>query len=116
MVAVIACDLPFVNPRLLSACHEILINSGADVVIPRSERGLEPLHAVYRRDTCLPAVEAALKAGKRRVISWHADAEIQILPPEFVSRLDPNGITFWNVNTPAEFRHAEEKAIAMNRL
>lgn len=115
-VYIIACDLPFVNPDLLSACLEILRVSDSDAVIPQSENGLEPLHAIYRRDTCLPAVESAIKAGKRRVISWHKDALIHILHHEDVLKYDSYGITFWNVNTPKEFKRAKEKALEIKDI
>jgi len=110
-VFIVACDLPFVNPGLLSACYEILMDTQADAVIPRSKYGLEPLHAVYRRKTCLSFVETAILAGKRRVISWHQDAHIHILPEGDVSKYDSHGITFWNVNTPEEYQRAIEKAV-----
>ncbi|MEA3351895.1 MAG: molybdenum cofactor guanylyltransferase [Chloroflexota bacterium] len=108
LVAVVACDMPFVNAEILSAARDILTNTQADAVIPYTEAGLEPLHAVYRRATCLPAVKAAIEAGKWRAISWHADVDIHILPPEELRKYDPRGITFENVNTPEELRQAEE--------
>lgn len=89
LVAIIACDLPFANADLLAVCRDILIDSGADAAIPSSALGLEPLHAVYRRDSCLPLVEAALHAGKMKVIAWHSDATVKILPPDLVSKYDP---------------------------
>jgi molybdopterin-guanine dinucleotide biosynthesis protein A len=110
LVGVVACDLPFANPDLLKACRDILLETGADAVIPSTEIGLEPLHAIYKRDTCLPLVEAAIKSGERRAISWHEQAEIRILTPGEVAQYDPQGVTFWNVNTPEEFRQAEEVA------
>jgi molybdopterin-guanine dinucleotide biosynthesis protein A len=115
-VYIIACDLPFVNPDLLAACLEILRSSDSDAVIPQSENGLEPLHAIYRRDTCLPAVESAIKTGKRRTISWHKDAQIHILPPDDVLKYDPHGITFWNLNTPRELQQAKEKALEIKEI
>lgn len=110
LVGIVACDLPFANPVLLNTCQEILDETGADAVIPSTERGLEPLHAIYRKESCLPAVEAALKSGKRRVISWHVNADIHILSPQSTIIYDPHGITFWNLNTPKEFQQAEDKA------
>jgi molybdopterin-guanine dinucleotide biosynthesis protein A len=111
----VACDLPFANLKLLAACKRQLQHSSADAVIPATEFGVEPLQAVYRRETCLPLVEAALKAGKRRVIAWYQDAEVLILPPHEVARYDPFGVTFWNVNTPEAFNQAEAKAQEMEK-
>jgi molybdopterin-guanine dinucleotide biosynthesis protein A len=110
-VALVACDLPFANPQLLRACRDLLLESGADAVVPSSEYGLEPLHAVYRREPCLPLVESALLAGKRKLIAWHDHARVIILPPATVSQYDPHQLAFWNVNTPEEFHQAETKAL-----
>jgi molybdopterin-guanine dinucleotide biosynthesis protein A len=110
LVYVVACDLPFANADLLDACREILDDTGADAVIPSTEHGLEPLHAIYRKDRCLPAVEAAIKAGKRRMISWHVNADVHILSPQKTLYYDPHGVTFLNLNTPADFQQAEDKA------
>ena len=110
LVAVIACDMPFVNSALLFACAKILQDPTIDAVIPSTEFGLEPLHAVYRRERCLPPIEQALDNGKRRMIAWHGDANIQILSPKETSLFDPDNITFWNVNTPEDFKQAENLA------
>jgi molybdopterin-guanine dinucleotide biosynthesis protein A len=107
LVAVVACDMPFVNRDLLAFALDRLLATDADVAIPRSAEGYEPFHAVYRRATCLPAVEKALEAGERRLISWFPDVIVAPISPEEVLHFDPRGITFWNLNTPEEFRQAE---------
>ena len=88
----------------------ILNQENCDAVIPKTERGLEPLHAIYGRETCLHAVEAAIQADKWRMISWHEDVDIQQLSYERIHLLDPNGLAFWNLNTPDDVRQAEELA------
>lgn len=109
-VAVLACDMPFVNPQLLAAEFDLLIENKADIVIPRSGEGLEPFHAVYRRETCLGPVEAALAADKWRVDSWFSQVKVHIMREEEVERYDPRRLSFWNVNTPEEFAAASELA------
>ena len=113
LVAVVACDMPFASPGIFQhACRE-LTKSNAAVVIPSSAEGLEPLHAVYRRWTCLPLVEAALDAGQWKLISWFDQADVKILKPEELVQFDPQGLAFWNLNTPEEFKLAEEKATSL---
>jgi molybdopterin-guanine dinucleotide biosynthesis protein A len=107
-VAVVACDMPFASPQLLSLGYERLIATGADVAIPRLESGFEPFHAVYRRETCLPAVEKALRAGERRLISWFPDVQVSPINRQEIEQLDPDGLAFWNLNTPEEFHQAED--------
>jgi molybdopterin-guanine dinucleotide biosynthesis protein A len=110
LVAVVACDMPFVSAPLLRALRDRLVESGGEAAIPRSPGGLEPFHAVYRRESCLPMVKASLEAGQRRVDSWLAGAQIEFLTPEEVRRYDPRGMAFFNVNTPAELQQAEQIA------
>jgi molybdopterin-guanine dinucleotide biosynthesis protein A len=81
LVAVVACDMPFVSPALLAALRDLLSNSTADLAIPYSGDGLEPFHAIYRRQTCLPAIEAALQADRWRVDAWFDQVKILALQP-----------------------------------
>lgn len=111
IVAVVACDMPFVDPRLLRAQVDLLEREGADVVIPRSKEGLEPLHAVYRRDACLPAVKSALARGERRMISWIDAVKARIMETDEVAAIDPQFRSFINVNSPEEFRKAEQDSL-----
>lgn len=108
LVAVVACDMPFANPDLIRfACEQI---DRADVAIPENTGGLEPLHAVYRRETCLPAVRAALEAGCWRVDSWFEKVQVRILKRTEYAHLDREAVTFLNVNTPEELTLAEALA------
>jgi molybdopterin-guanine dinucleotide biosynthesis protein A len=104
--------MPFASASLLEAASRLLVEEAADVVIPKSEEGYEPLHAVYRRDTCLPAIEAALDADQWKVIAWFPQVKVRVLTSEEIKVYDPSGLAFWNVNTPEEFSKAEELAKA----
>ena len=107
LVAVVACDMPFASPTLLEAASRLLVQEAADVVIAKTEQGFEPIHAVYRRETCLPAIQAAIDADQWRVIAWFPQVKIRILKSEELKQFDPDGLAFWNVNTPEEFAQAE---------
>ena len=109
-VAVVACDMPFASVTLIEAASRFLVKEEADVVIPDSGDGLEPMHAVYRRETCLPAIESAIEGDKWRLISWFPQVEVRFLGPEEIKNYDPSGLAFWNLNTPEEFAEAEERA------
>jgi molybdopterin-guanine dinucleotide biosynthesis protein A len=110
MVAVVACDMPFASATLLRRASRILIEEEMDVVIPQSEEGYEPLHAVYRRETCLPAIESAINADQWKVIAWFPQVKVRVLTPQEIQEYDPSGLAFWNVNTPEEFVEAEKIA------
>jgi molybdopterin-guanine dinucleotide biosynthesis protein A len=110
IVAVIACDMPFANAKLVEAASRLLVEEEADVVIAQSTEGYEPLHAVYRRETCLPAIESAIEADQWKVIAWFPQVRVRVLTSEEIKRYDPLGLAFWNVNTPEEFEKAENIA------
>jgi molybdopterin-guanine dinucleotide biosynthesis protein A len=88
----------------------LLRETGADAVIPRSEAGTEPFHAVYRRQTCLPHVRAALEAGKRRVDAWFLQVFIRYLEPAEIIAYDPGQHAFLNINIPEDLMQAERIA------
>lgn len=114
-VAVVACDMPFASGPLLVASAGLLQQDHADVVIAETAEGFEPLHAVYRREACIPAIESAMDAGHWRVISWFAQVKVRKLTAQELGRYDPDGLAFSNVNTPEEFAAAELRATGQSR-
>lgn len=109
-VAVVACDMVFASARLVVAEALAMHESGADVVTPHNKHGFEPLHAMYRRDTCAPVVHRRAETGEKRVQSFFSDPEITVLPfaQERVLEVEPRGGCFINANTPEELARIEE--------
>jgi molybdopterin-guanine dinucleotide biosynthesis protein A len=107
LVAVIACDMPFVSADLLGYERD-LYGADWDVVIPRLNSGWEPLHAIYRRETCLPKIRKALDENRLRMDSWFGEVQIRNLLEEEIRRIDPDLRSFRNINTPEEFKQAEQ--------
>jgi len=106
--AVLTCDIPFVNRRVIQLLLERV--SDADAVIPRWKTGhLEPLQAVYRREPTLHEAQEALAKGYlspidvikklARVIYVSIEDEIRMIDPELR--------TFFNVNTRQDMARAE---------
>ena len=110
IVAVAACDMPFASASLLEAATRLMVQEEADVVIARTNEGYEPFHAVYRRAACVPAIQSAIQADQWKVIAWFPQVKVRELTMGEVTRLDPSGLAFWNVNTPEEFAEAERLA------
>ena len=110
MVAVVACDMPFASDMLFEGARRLMVEEDADVVIAKTDEGYEPFHALYRRETCLPAIEAAIEADQWKVISWFSKVKVRELSPQEVKAFDPSGLCFWNLNTPEEFAEAEKRA------
>ena len=93
---VVACDMPFINPRLVRYMYRQ--RSGYDIVVPRPSVGLEPLHALYHR-RCLGPVHGALAGGGRRVISFYESLRVRYIEEPEIEALDPLQLSFFNVNT-----------------
>ena len=111
LVAVVACDMPFVCADLLEAMRNALLFANKDIAIPRPQSGLEPFHAVYRRDTCLPHIQAALETDKWRVDAWFAKVNIRFFDQQELLSFEPELLCFSNVNTPVELAAAEQLAL-----
>ncbi len=100
---IVAGDMPLLNRALLRAMMRLAQDSAADIVVPQWRGELEPLHALYRPSVCIPAAEAALQAGKRRLIAFYPDVRVHIIPQDEIARWDPEGHSFFNVNTPEDW-------------
>lgn len=108
-VAVVACDLPFVNTDILLKGLELLIQGGADVAIPMTgETFYEPLHAVYRRNICKDVIHQAIIHDQRRMTSWLPTVNVIEMELALCRQLDPSGLAFFNVNTIEDFFEAEK--------
>jgi molybdopterin-guanine dinucleotide biosynthesis protein A len=110
LVAVVACDMPFASQMFFEGARSLMVKEEVDVVIAKTDEGYEPFHALYRRETCLPAIESAIDADQWKVISWFHQAKVRTLNPDEIRSLDPSGLCFWNLNTPEEFLEAEKRA------
>lgn len=97
---VAACDMPLINHRLVR--YMTLLTEGCDAVAPRIEQAVEPLHALYSQ-TCLPAIEASLQAGQRRMISFYPAVRVRYVEGREVAIFDRAGHSFANANTPEDW-------------
>jgi molybdopterin-guanine dinucleotide biosynthesis protein A len=105
-VLVLASDMPFVSHLVLGRL--LALATEADVIVPRWKGEYEPLLAVYSK-ACLPAVEKALEAGKRRMISFYPEVRVRVVEESEISGIDPLGLSFFNINTPEDLAQAEER-------
>lgn len=103
-VFVAACDLPFLNPRLV----EWLVSAreGWDAVVPESDAGLEPLHAVYAR-ACRAAIEAAVARGEWKATAFLSGVRVQVRRVRDAEWAVDGRSPFFNLNTPADAAEIE---------
>jgi molybdopterin-guanine dinucleotide biosynthesis protein A len=102
-VLLLGVDLPFVTAATLAFLLGEL--EGADAVVPAPEQMPQPLCAAYA-PSCLPAVQARLAAGERRMTSFWPDVDVRRLPSsDFKALGDPRDL-FRNLNTPEDLHRA----------
>lgn len=101
---VVACDMPFLNLPLLEMLAR---DSDADVVIPRSPAGYEPLCAAWSR-RCADVISQRIGRGQLKAASVLDDLRVEEIGPSVLASCDPLGLLFVNVNTPHDYERAQE--------
>jgi molybdopterin-guanine dinucleotide biosynthesis protein A len=107
---VVGCDMPFLDPGLISAMCAVADREDAGVMAVDSS-GANPLLAVYRRSS-LPTLEALVSSGKR---SLTRAARVLEMAPFRVDGSNAPPAWRWsvvNVNTPADLEEARRHARA----
>jgi len=102
---VAACDMPFLNKDLIR--HLIDLSPGYDIVIPKTQDGLQPLHAIYSQK-CLPFMEELIQQDNLKIIDFFHRVKKREVPTEEILPLDPNLTSFLNVNTPEELARIKD--------
>ena len=106
---VLAVDLPLVEPKLLE-----LIMSGCEdhkARAPMGEKGPQPLLAYYHRK-CLPAALRLMEQGEFRARMLLKAVGANYIPREQVLKVDPEELSFLNVNYPEDL----DKAYQLGRM
>lgn len=96
---IFACDLPFLNPLLISAM--LRERNGYDLLVPRSRRGLEPLHAIYT-ERCLERIAEQISRKQWCLDHLIPRLRFGIFGGARLHRLDPEERSFVNINTPQD--------------
>jgi molybdopterin-guanine dinucleotide biosynthesis protein A len=108
---IVACDLPFLSRPFLAflLARALDADGSADVVVPRSGDRLHPLCATYNRRV-REAVDRRIASGALAVQALFDEVRVDVVEPEVVATFDPEGVMFWNVNTPDEYERACARA------
>lgn len=98
---VTSCDVPFLNARLIESIVAAL--GDAVVAVPFWEGRLQPLHAAYRM-TVISYLKQQLDDGVLRTTSLCEKVTTRIISEQEVRQIDPEGLSFINLNTPDEYQ------------
>jgi FdhD protein len=98
---VTACDIPFADQHIIRHLCSLLEDTH-DAVIPYSEGGQEPLHAIYR-SKCKDIFERAINIGELKIIDILPQLNIRTVTWDEMRSVDGSDVAFLNVNTPEEY-------------
>jgi molybdopterin-guanine dinucleotide biosynthesis protein A len=107
-VLVSACDTPLLTKEMVGLMVGA-IDSKVKAVIPRSPAGFFPLSAAYHRG-CLAQLRRVYDQGQRAIRPLFALVPVRYLDQAEVARVDPEGLSLFNVNTPADLAGLEALA------
>src|SRR3989304_2436833 len=98
---VIACDMPFINEKLILYLKSQI--NGYDVVVPKTSRGLEPMHAFYSKN-CIPPMYHCLEEGRLRIVDFFSEVKVKVVDEKEFAGLDASLQSLINLNTPDEYK------------
>ena len=102
-----ACDMPFINSKIVKMLFEDC--QGFDAAIPCWNDGLlEPLHAVYRCEPMLKETRKAIEKGENIILAPISRLKVNCVAVDDIKKPDPRLRTFMNVNTPEDLKRIEE--------
>jgi molybdopterin-guanine dinucleotide biosynthesis protein A len=108
-----ACDTPFLKKELVET---LIANTEPkiDIVMPETAAGFEPLCAIYSK-RCLKTAEKHLIEKKLKIQRAFRGNRIKTIPEHILRVQDPDLVSFFNINTPADLMVAENMATKGNQ-
>jgi len=111
----IGVDLPLLEVPFLQYLVQAAEHSGAVVTVPRVTGYYEPLCAVYRREFSLPA-EQALIAGRNKIDAMFTGIRVRTVDDQELAQHHFSPDMFRNVNTPEDWKLAQEDLIRRQHI
>lgn len=103
---VVAGDMPFLSTDLIKYMKEKV--NDADIVVPKTRQGIEPLHAIYSKN-CLGVIKLKIEDEKEKhsLDSIFSQLKIKYISEEEICQFSLPEIAFLNINTPEELEKAK---------
>ena len=108
-VFVAGCDMPLLQPALISAIASAV--DGWDVVVPVKNERPEPLCAFYGK-RCEAPIEQSISRGDLKMTNFHSQVRVRRIEETAWRLWDPEGVSFLNANTPEEFKKINSMWVA----
>lgn len=102
---ILSCDMPFLTREWLIFLCERAAKSSAQVILPHSASGPEPLCACWQTGAAAK-LRSGFERGVRKVTEGIALLRAEVLDEADWKRFDSAGRLFWNMNTAADYEEA----------
>ncbi len=104
-VFIAACDMPFLSLQLVEYMNGL--KDEADIVVASWKDRIQPTHAFYSK-RCTASLEDMIRTHDMKIqkIFHHPSLKVRFVMDHEVSRIDPEGRSFINVNNPADLEAA----------
>ena len=102
----VACDMPFLNVDVIR--YLMQLDPVADIVVAKLQTGFQPMHGIYSK-RCVPPLEQMARSGDLKIqrLFEHPRLNVRIVGEADLARLDPALRSFQNINTPDEYKMAQ---------
>ena len=98
---VVACDMPFINERLVKYMIKNVKNS--DVFIPRIDNKLHPLCGVYSKN-CVSVIGRLLLQDRLKVSDMFSKLNAKFISKKKLQSFDKDLLCLENINTPEDIK------------
>ena len=99
-IFVVSCDMPYLHQSMIKLLIKEFESSQPDILIPRINGDIEPLHAFYSK-TILPFIESNVAQNKYSIRELFPLVNVKYLD---LPSTPANQIYFTNVNSPDDFK------------
>ncbi len=101
---VVACDMPFIDPTIISHLQNYAYMGQYDVIVPEINGFIEPLYAFYSKN-CIPAVRYHIRQGELKVRSFYSRVRVKEVPCNHFGSIEH---AFFNINTREDLQLARK--------
>ncbi len=102
----VACDMPFLNVRLMD--YLLSLRAGFDAVVPVIDGQPQGLHAVYHR-RCADTIRLRIAQNDLRISELFDHIRVRLVGEGTIRAVDPDLRSFTNLNTPEELARARRE-------
>ena len=105
-----ACDMPFLDPFLISRIFKLFTEShGMDISMVKLNTGMQPMQGIYSKK-CLKSLKEMVNEGRLSLkeLKDNACLKVRIIEQDELVDLDQNFVSFMNINTPADLEMANK--------